>query len=105
MQLTQVPSKAGYTFEGWYADKDLTERILSVHMDRDKTVYARWTKEPVQPPADPPKPSEPSEPTNPTRPDESPKTGDPSMAGAWMIWSISLGLGLVLCSQRRKHSK
>ena len=36
--------KSGYNFDGWYADKDLTEKITSVKLDRNMTVYAKWTK-------------------------------------------------------------
>ncbi len=42
VQLTKVPEKEGYTFEGWYADAALTQKITSVKMDADVTVYAAW---------------------------------------------------------------
>ena len=32
----------GYTFTGWYADKNLTEKISNIKMTSDKTIYAGW---------------------------------------------------------------
>ncbi|MDO5785125.1 MAG: S-layer homology domain-containing protein [Eubacteriales bacterium] len=40
--LDKVPTRVGYQFTGWYADKDLTQKITSIKMDSDKTVYAGW---------------------------------------------------------------
>lgn len=39
------PTKTGYTFEGWYEDKELTKKVTSgnVVLDKDKTLYAKWT--------------------------------------------------------------
>ncbi len=37
-----VPARTGYVFTGWYADKALTEKISSVKMAGDRTVYAGW---------------------------------------------------------------
>ena len=37
-----VPARTGYVFTGWYADKTLTEKITSVKMAGDRTVYAGW---------------------------------------------------------------
>lgn len=42
-----APAKSGATFEGWYADKDLTKKITSVKLDANTTVYAKWTEAPV----------------------------------------------------------
>ena len=42
VELDKTPSRVGYTFDGWYADKDLTDKITSVKMTSDKTVYAGW---------------------------------------------------------------
>ena len=44
VQLDKVPVREGYQFTGWYADKELTERITSIKMTSDKTVYAGWRK-------------------------------------------------------------
>ena len=40
--LDKVPTRAGYIFTGWYADKELTQKVTSVTMTSDKTVYAGW---------------------------------------------------------------
>lgn len=40
--LDKVPIRESYTFTGWYADKELTNKITSVTMTSDKTVYAGW---------------------------------------------------------------
>lgn len=42
-----VPTKAGYDFAGWYADKALTEKVTSVKLTKNMTVYAKWTEIPV----------------------------------------------------------
>ena len=39
-----LPTKAGYTFEGWYADAVLSKKITSVKLTGDTTVYAKWSK-------------------------------------------------------------
>ncbi|MCR4962781.1 MAG: S-layer homology domain-containing protein [Firmicutes bacterium] len=51
VSLSETPTKEGYTFTGWYADKALTERITSIKMDGNKTVYAGWkeNEKPVEP--------------------------------------------------------
>lgn len=40
--LDKTPTRESYTFTGWYADKALTQKITSVTMNSDKTVYASW---------------------------------------------------------------
>ena len=41
---TTTPTKDGYTFEGWYSDEELTERVTgSVTIEGDTTLYANWT--------------------------------------------------------------
>ena len=42
VDLDKVPTREGYTFTGWYADEELTERITEIRMTSDKTVYAGW---------------------------------------------------------------
>lgn len=42
-----APTKSGATFDGWYADKELTKKITSVKLDANTTVYAKWTEAPV----------------------------------------------------------
>ena len=40
--LDKTPSRVGYTFTGWYADQELTDKITKIKMTSDKTVYAGW---------------------------------------------------------------
>ena len=40
--LDKTPTRESYTFTGWYADRALTQKITSVTMNSDKTVYAGW---------------------------------------------------------------
>ena len=40
--LDKTPTRESYTFTGWYSDKALTQKITSVTMNSDKTVYAGW---------------------------------------------------------------
>ena len=39
-----VSSREGYEFTGWYNDRETTEKIGSVTLRGDKTVYAGWEK-------------------------------------------------------------
>lgn len=49
-RLDKVPTRAGYTFTGWYSDAALTTKITSITMDGNKTVYAGWKEgDPVKP--------------------------------------------------------
>ena len=40
--LNKIPTRPGYDFTGWYADSSLSEKVTSLTMDSDKTVYAGW---------------------------------------------------------------
>lgn len=51
--LDKTPKKSGYDFTGWYADSGLTQRVTSLTMDKDKTVYAGWTPQSTDPGTDP----------------------------------------------------
>lgn len=46
IRLTQTTTKDGYTFDGWYADADLTQKVTEVVMLDNTTVYAKWVKDP-----------------------------------------------------------
>ena len=64
------PVDDGYTFHGWYTDKDCTTAFdFNTSITADTTLYAKWTKnaEPVKP-SDPDKPSTPDTPSNPDKP-------------------------------------
>ena len=44
VDLTQyTPTRTGYTFDGWYTDKDLTEAVTTLKLTSSTTVYAKWT--------------------------------------------------------------
>lgn len=51
--LDKTPMKSGYDFTGWYADSGLTQRVTSLTMDGNKTVYAGWTPQSTDPGTDP----------------------------------------------------
>ena len=40
-----VPTKEGYAFAGWYADRNLTTQVTALKLAADTTVYAKWEKE------------------------------------------------------------
>ena len=37
-------TREGYSFDGWYTDSKLTERVRSVTLSGNTTVYAKWTE-------------------------------------------------------------
>lgn len=37
-----TPTREGYEFTGWYADEALTEKITSIRLIRNTTIYAGW---------------------------------------------------------------
>lgn len=43
VSLDKTPIRAGYQFTGWYADAALTQKITSVKMSSNKTVYVGWS--------------------------------------------------------------
>ncbi len=45
VNLTKRPTKAGFAFEGWYLDAELTEYVTKVTMTKDITVYAAWVED------------------------------------------------------------
>lgn len=38
------PTRTGYTFDGWFSDKELMKPVTSVKLTADTTVYAKWTQ-------------------------------------------------------------
>lgn len=42
VKLDKVPTRTGYTFDGWYADEELTQKITDIKLTGNKTVYAGW---------------------------------------------------------------
>lgn len=74
-----TPTTLGYTFGGWYTDKDCTTAFdFNTPITADTTLYAKWTKnaEPVKP-SDPDKPSEPDKPNKPDNPSKPDKPSNP----------------------------
>ena len=68
-----TPTTLGYTFGGWYTDKDCTTAFdFDTPITADITLYAKWTKN-----AEPVKPSEPDKPNTPDKPGEPDKPGNP----------------------------
>lgn len=51
----EAPTKEGYTFDGWYTDKDCTEPYdFDTKVTQNITLYAKWIEEgPTEPPIDP----------------------------------------------------
>ncbi len=45
VEIDKEPHREGYVFDGWYADKGLTEPIDEVKMTKNHTVYAKWVKD------------------------------------------------------------
>jgi len=43
------PTRDGYTFAGWFSDAALTVAVTSVKLTADTTVYAKWTRNAVNP--------------------------------------------------------
>jgi|GEM_PF-6033867 len=39
-----IPTRSGYEFKGWFSDETLTNKVTSVKLDSNKTVYAKWDK-------------------------------------------------------------
>ncbi len=37
-----IPTREGYEFTGWYADEDLTDKVTSIRLTRNTTIYAGW---------------------------------------------------------------
>lgn len=74
-----TPTTLGYTFGGWYTDKDCTTAFdFNTPITADTTLYAKWTKnaEPVKP-SDPDKPNEPGKPSKPDTPSNPDKPSKP----------------------------
>ena len=42
VRLDKEPVREGFTFTGWYSDKQLTDPISKITMNGNKTVYAGW---------------------------------------------------------------
>ena len=73
------PTKDGFIFDGWYADKALTMVFdFNTAITNNITVYAKWTEKTVTP-----DPTDPTEPTNPTPPVTGDKWFNDVKSGDW----------------------
>ena len=43
-----LPTREGYQFSGWYADRNLTQPVTEIRLDGNRTVYAGWIKQAEQ---------------------------------------------------------
>jgi uncharacterized repeat protein (TIGR02543 family) len=43
------PTRDGYDFDGWCSDQALTEKVTSVKLTKNATVYAKWKEKPAKP--------------------------------------------------------
>ncbi len=46
------PTREGYTFDGWYSDRELTTSVTSITLSSSVTVYAKWTEKTEELPDD-----------------------------------------------------
>lgn len=80
----QDPTKAGYTFAGWYTDANLTKAYdFASAVVGDMTLYAKWEKTTPEQPETPKEPNKPKDPdkSNPHKPNA--KTPSPSPRVQW----------------------
>lgn len=55
VEAPEAPTKDGYTFDGWYTDKELTKAYdFSAKVTKGFTLYAKWTEIEKEPVADEP---------------------------------------------------
>ncbi|MBR7071803.1 MAG: InlB B-repeat-containing protein [Clostridia bacterium] len=98
------PTKAGYTFDGWFYDSNLTVPVEDdlIVLDGNTTVYAKWIPipEPIEIPEETPKTETPVRPI-------SPKTGISRLVNVWkaiaIISSITL-LAVIGISKKKKDN-
>ncbi len=76
-----LPTKDGFTFDGWYIDEGLTNKVESVTLGQDMTVYAKWMEKQNPMPNTPEKPGTPDTPDKPGQPDTPGKPGTPDTPG------------------------
>ena len=93
------PTREGYEFGGWYADKDFKNAVTSVTLDSDKTIYAKWTanaEKPEDPKPEDPKPENPKPGNPPSQPEKTtPQTGDTSNTLPFLLLALVSLLGCI----------
>lgn len=82
------PTKSGYRFDGWYAEKELKTRVTSITKDMtgDITLYAKWRKSSLGI-------------------WDNPRTGDYIMIAVGILAVSGIGLGGLLYWSKRKKKK
>ena len=87
VDLTEYqPTYDGFSFEGWYGEAELDNKITSIKLDADTTIYAKWL--PIE--------DEDPEPDPDPDPDET-KTQPDGTGGGESVWVyVSIGLAVLL---------
>ena len=95
------PAKDGYTFAGWYTDKEYsTEFIFSEPVNKAMTVYAKWEEEKTVEPEPEPVVTDEPEPTDTPEPVTPEKKGNGLLYGG--IAAVLALLGVLFGVMRRK---
>lgn len=99
-----TPEKDGFIFTGWYTDNSLTQKVTSVTLDSNKTVYAGWTAEEA-PAASEETPEAPDEAPATSKDSTSPYTGSSDTILLWVILLFASG-GIIsaITFRNKKHS-
>ena len=96
------PAKDGYTFAGWYADKEYSaEFIFSEPVNKAMTVYAKWEEEKAIEPEPEPAVTDEPEPTDTPEPVTPEKKGNGLLYGG--IAAVLALLGILFGVMRRKR--
>lgn len=97
-------TKEGYTFRGWYIDKDLTQKFdFAQPISEDMTLYAKWDKinhdliKPITP-------DNRNDSNNEMLKTNSVNTGDSTNPGLWMCF-VLLSSGLLIDISNKKRRK
>ncbi len=89
--LPTAPTKAGYTFEGWYTDAALTEAYdFNSAVAADVTLYAKWTEVSVTPEPTPEPTPDPEQ-----TPDVAPKDEQDVKNNGWVLPVVIVAVVLV----------
>lgn len=53
LEALEIPEREGYTFDGWYTDKDLTAAYdFDAEITKSMTLYAKWVEDEAEDPGD-----------------------------------------------------
>ncbi len=103
-------TKSDYTFDGWYTDEALTQKVTSVTLDKNMTVYAKWTETAIgSGSTDSGSSSDVSTPITTPSSDNTlpPQTGDSNNTPVWIVLAgISLlGIIIILVGSKFFHGR